>query len=73
MVLSGICMDRLVKVACKIKLFLIQLFLAKSAWDFFAKICIFIYVTVMSEIKDSKPVKTDISTFLFYINIFCIY
>ena len=58
------------KVACKRKLFLIQLFLAKSDWDFFAKHVISSVETVVSEIKDKKPVKTDISIFLFYINSF---
>ena len=53
------------KVACKRKLFLIQLFLAKSAWDFLPKHVISSAETVVSEIKDNKPVKTDIAIFLF--------
>ena len=61
------------KVACKNRLFLIQLFLAKSDWDFFAKTLISSVETVVSEIKHNKPVKTDISIFLFYINSFRIY
>ena len=61
------------KVACKRKLFLIKLFLAKSDWDFFAKHVLSSVDTVVSEIKDKKPVKTDISIFLFYINSFRIY
>ena len=62
------------KVACKRKLFLIKLFLAKSDWDFFLQKHVISSVeTVVSEIKDKKPVKTDISIFLFYINSFRIY
>ena len=46
----------LVKVACKRKLFLILLFLAKSAWDFLQKHVISYVETVISEIKDNKPI-----------------
>ena len=52
------------KIACKRKLFLIQLFLAKSAWDFLLKHVISSVERVVSEIKDNKPVETDISIFL---------
>ena len=55
----------LVKVACKRKLFLIELFLAKSVWDFFAKTRFSSVETIVSEIKDNKPVKTNISIFVF--------
>ena len=73
MVFGKIATISLVKVACKRKLFLIQLFLAKSAWDFLQKHVISSVETVVSEIKDNIPVKTDISIFLFYINSFHIY
>ena len=61
------------KTACKRKLFLIKLFLAKSDWDILQKHVISSVETVVSEIKDKKPVKTVISIFLFYINSFRIY
>ena len=52
-------------VACKRKLFLTQLFVAKSAWTFLQNYVISSVETVGSKIKDNKPVKTDISIFLF--------
>ena len=52
-------------VACKRKLFLIQLFLAKSAWDFLQKHVISSVETVVSEIKDNKPVKLIFPYFFF--------
>ena len=59
----------------KFKLLLIQftIVLAKSAWNFLQKHVISYVETVVSEIKDNKPDKTDISIIYFYINSFCIY
>ena len=69
-VFGNIATISLLKVACKRKLFLIQLFLAKSAWDFLQKHVISSVETVASEIKDNKPIQTDISIILFYIKSF---